>query len=72
MENRKFEIIRVSGVAVGVGFREKLKDGSGFYSENICSTLYDTGNDERDAEESEKWANIICKALNQQRIGVTS
>jgi hypothetical protein len=66
MKKRKFEIIRVSGVAVGVGFREKLKDGSGFYSENICETLYDTGNDEKDAAESEKWAKIICDALNNE------
>jgi hypothetical protein len=64
MKQRKFEIIRVYGVAAGVGYKEMLKDGSGFYSENICSTLYDTGNDEKDAAESEKWARIICDALN--------
>lgn len=62
----KFEIIRISGVAVGVGFSEKLKDGSGFYSEKICETLFDTGDDEKDAAESEKWAKIICDALNSK------
>lgn len=63
---KKFEIIRVSSIAVGVGVKEKLKDGSGYYSENICSTLYDTGNDKKDAAESEKWAKVICEALNNQ------
>lgn len=61
----KFEIIRVSGVATGVGFIERLKDGSGQYSESVCETLYDTGNDEKDAERSEKWAKKICDALNK-------
>jgi hypothetical protein len=61
---KEFEVIRITGVAMGVGFTEKLKDGSGFYSENICSTLYDTGNDKKDAAESEKWATRICDALN--------
>jgi hypothetical protein len=65
LREEEFSIIRISGVATGVGFKEKLKDGSGFYSENICETLYDTGNDKEDAEQSEKWATIICNALNQ-------
>jgi hypothetical protein len=65
MEKKMFEIIIVSGVAVGVGFIERLKDGSGFYSEKICETLFDTGNDKRDAAESEKWAKKICDALTQ-------
>lgn len=60
---KKFEIVKVSGVAIGVGMTEKIKGG--IYSENICSTLYDTGNDEKDAEESEKWATAISKALNK-------
>jgi hypothetical protein len=60
---KTFEIIRISGVATGVGFREKII--SGVFSEEICETLYDTGNDEKDAADSEKWANIICKALNK-------
>ena len=66
MTNKKFEIIRVSGIAMGVGFTENLPDGSGQYSEGICETLYDTGNDEKDAAESEKWAKIICDSLNGQ------
>lgn len=61
---KKFEVIKISGVAVGVGFTEKLKDGSGFYSEKICETLFDTGNDKKDAAESKKWAINICNALN--------
>lgn len=65
MNKVKFDIIRVSGVATGVGFSEKLPDGSGTYSENICSTLYDTGNDQKDAADSEKWARTIVKALNK-------
>lgn len=62
MDKRKFEIIRVSGIAVGVGFIESLNGGQ--YSETICNTLFDTGDDKKDAKESEKWAKIICKALN--------
>jgi hypothetical protein len=65
MKDRRFEIIRVSGVAMGVGFKDKFPDGSGFYSECICETLYDTGNDKKDAAESEKWAKIICDLLNE-------
>lgn len=60
---KEFEIIRVSGIATGVGFIENVDGGQ--YSEEICETLYDTGNDEKDADESEKWANIICNALNK-------
>lgn len=59
----KFEIIRVSGVATGVGFIEKVNGGN--YSTSVCSTLFDTGNDEKDAERSEKWAKKICDALNK-------
>lgn len=62
---KRFEVIRISGVAMGVGFSERFQDGSGSYSENICGTMYDTGNDENDAEESEKWATIICESLNK-------
>lgn len=62
---KKFEVIRVSGIATGVGFIEVLKDGSGEYSESICITLYDTGNEKKDAKESEKWANVIREALNK-------
>lgn len=62
MSKKTFEVIRVSGIATGVGYVEKLQGGS--YSEEICETLYNTGNDEKDADESEKWANIICNALN--------
>jgi hypothetical protein len=60
----KYEVIRVSGIAVGVGFNTVIP-GEGTYSEKICETLFDTGNDEKDAAESEKWANIICNALNK-------
>lgn len=63
---RRFEVVRVSGVAVGVGFIDQLTDGSGTYSEKICETLFDSGNDEKDAAESERWATIICEALNKQ------
>lgn len=62
----KYSVIKISGVAVGVGFTEKLKDGSGFYSEKICETLFDTGQDKKDAAASEKWAKKICNALNSQ------
>lgn len=64
MKKIKFEIIRVSGIATGVGFIERTKIGE--YSESICSTLYDTGDDKKDAAVSEKWATIICNALNKQ------
>lgn len=64
MNTEKFEIIRISGVAIGVGFQEVLQDGSGLYSESICETLYNTGNDKKDASASEKWAIRICNALN--------
>lgn len=64
MNKKKFEIIRVTGVATGVGFIERLNGGE--YSESVCSTLFDTGNDERDAEQSEKWTKQICDALNKQ------
>lgn len=60
-----FEIIRICGVAVGVGF-VKYIDGCS-YSEKICETLFDTGNDKRDAKESEKWANYICDILNAEK-----
>lgn len=60
---RKFKIIRVSGVATGVGFIIKIGKAVQ-YSETVCNTLFDTGDDEKDARESEKWAKIICKALN--------
>ncbi len=62
---KQFEVIRISGITTGVGFSERMADGSGTFSEEICETLYDTGNDEKDAEESEKWANAICEALNK-------
>jgi len=42
---KKFEVIRVSGVTIGVGF--------------------DTGGEQKDADESEKWATAICEALNK-------
>ena len=61
----KFDIIRITGVVMGVGFSEILPDGSGTYSEFICETFYETGNDKKDATESEKWATTICKALNK-------
>ncbi len=61
----KFEVTRISGIATGVGFIDRLKDGSGTYSEQVCETLYDTGDDKKDAAESEKWATIICEALNK-------
>lgn len=60
--NNEFNIIRISGVAVGVGFTQKLPLVQ--LSEKICETLFDTGDDEKDAAESEKWAKIICDALN--------
>ncbi len=60
---KQFEVIRVSGIATGVGFSEKTHGGT--FSEEICETLYDTGDDEKDAAESEKWANAICEALNK-------
>lgn len=63
---KKFEIIKVSGIVMGVGFIEKLPDGSGFYSESICETLYDTGHDKKDAQQSEQWAKKICDALNAE------
>ena len=68
MSNKKFEIIRISGVAVGVGFIERVGGygkKSAEYSEKICETLFDTGNDKKDAAESEKWAKKICSALNK-------
>jgi hypothetical protein len=61
----KFEVIRISGVATGVGFAEKT--GKGAYLESICETLYNTGNDKKDAAESEKWATIICDLLNNNK-----
>lgn len=64
MKKTKFEIIRVSGIVTGVGFTAIIP-GEGTYSEQICSTLFDSGNDEKDAAESEKWAKIICEALNK-------
>jgi hypothetical protein len=57
-----FEVIRISGVAMGVGFVEDVDHGE--YSEEICETLYDTGNDEKDAADSEKWATKIANSLN--------
>jgi hypothetical protein len=63
--SKKFEIIRVSGVAVGVGYISEIGDGQ--YDEKICETLFDTGNDKKDAAESERWAEIICDALNNQK-----
>ena len=63
---KKFEIIKISGIVMGVGFVERLADGSGTYSESICETLYTTGNDKKDAANSEKWAKKICDALNLQ------
>ena len=64
LEGVKYAVIRISGVAVGVGFSMAMP-GGGTYSEKICDTLFDTGNDQKDAAESEKWANIICNALNK-------
>jgi hypothetical protein len=58
----EFKIIRVSGVATGVGISGAF--GQGIFSESICETLYDTGNDKEDAMQSERWAQIICNALN--------
>jgi len=60
---KKFEIVKVSGVAMGVGLIEDRPEGQ--YSETICNTLFDTGNDIEDAKQSELWARNICKALNQ-------
>jgi len=62
MEN-KFKVIRVRNIAMGVGYSEAIKDGN--LSEEICSTLYPTGNDKKDAAESEKWATAIAEALNK-------
>ncbi len=59
----RYEVIRISGIAVGVGFNTVIP-GEGTYSEKICETLFDTGNDEQDAKDSEKYANLICSALN--------
>ena len=61
----KYELIKISGVVVGVGFNQTFPDGSGTYSERICETLFDSGNDKRDAADSKKWATIICDALNK-------
>lgn len=66
MSKDKFEVIRVSGIATGVGFVERKEHG--FYSEKICETLFDTGDDEKDAAESEKWATIIAFALNHKSL----
>lgn len=60
----QYQVIRISGVAVGVGFVDH--SGEAAYSEKICETLFDTGNDKRDAKKSEKWANLICSLLNNQ------
>lgn len=60
----RFQLIRVSGVVTGVGFIEKVEGGN--YSTCVCSTLFDTGNDEDDAAKSEEWATIICHALNDK------
>lgn len=62
---KKFEIIRITGIAMGVGYKDQLPDGSGAYSQMVCGTLYETGDNKKDADESEKWANIICNALNK-------
>lgn len=59
----KYEVIKISGIVTGVGISEKMTGG--IYTENICQTLYDTGNDEKDAAESEKWETKICDALNK-------
>lgn len=63
MSKKKFKVIRISGIATGVGYSEKMLGG--IFGEEICETLFDTGNDKRDAADSEKWAKIICKALNK-------
>jgi hypothetical protein len=61
--NKKFSVIKVSGIVTGVGFVEQLHP-SGTYAENICNTLFLTGNDDEDAANSELWASTICDALN--------
>lgn len=58
----KYKIIRISKIATGVGFVQNLPEGQ--YSEKICETLFDTGNDKEDAANSEKYARLICDALN--------
>lgn len=60
--SKKFKVIRITGVVMGVGFEEKIKGG--VYSEHICETFYDSGNGKKDAADSEKWATAICNALN--------
>ncbi len=62
-DGKEFSVIRISGIATGVGFCEKVEGGE--FSESICETLFDTGDDDKDASESEKWATIICDALNK-------
>lgn len=67
MDKNKFELIKISGVVTGVGFNEETLIGT--YSETICQTLFDTGDDEKDAAESKKWAIMICNALNKLNNG---
>jgi hypothetical protein len=60
----EFKLIKISGVVTGVGFSVKTNNGT--YSEKICETLFDTGDDKKDADDSKKWATLICNLLNQQ------
>lgn len=61
---KKYKIVRISKIATGVGFIQNLPEGQ--YSEKICETLFDTGNDKEDAANSEKYSRLICDALNEQ------
>jgi len=65
MDKKKFELIKISGVVTGVGFNETVLQGT--FSETICQTLFDTGDDKKDADDSKKWATIIYNALNNQK-----
>lgn len=60
----KFSVQYVSGIAMGVGISKKVEGGT--FTEMICETLYITGDDKKDAENSEKWAKRICEALNKK------
>lgn len=64
----KYKIVRISKIAVGVGFIQNLPEGQ--YSEKICETLFDTGNDKEDAANSENYARLICDALNGYQLAI--
>lgn len=60
---KRFETIRISETVLGVGFKDETNEGT--YTNMICQTLYDTGDEEQDEINAEIWADNISLALNK-------